>query len=229
MKTKFGAIIVDGSGKLGGHVVAKNRGGSYMRTKTTPINPQSAHQTTIRNRMSVLSTGWGALTQPQRDLWNKAVSAFKKTDIFGDIKSPSGFNLYVKLNCNLALVGVAAIVSPPSPIALPSFTTATLAAATGAQTLALTYLPTPVPAGVAIVIECTPAMNPGKSFVKNDFRYVSKIAAAGASPFAAGVAYIARLGAIGSAGKVIWMRITTYSITTGQKGIPIVISAIIAA
>jgi hypothetical protein len=55
------------------------------------------------------------------------------------------------------------------------------------------------------------------------------IAAAAASPAALGAAYIARLGAIGAAGKYIWVRITVYSLTTGQKGIPVVIKAVIAA
>jgi len=36
MKTLFGAIVVDGRGKLGGHVASKNRHGSYFRTKVSP-------------------------------------------------------------------------------------------------------------------------------------------------------------------------------------------------
>jgi hypothetical protein len=78
-------------------------------------------------------------------------------------------------------------------------------------------------------VEATPAIAPGRSFVKNDFRFVQLIAAAAASPAALGAAYIARLGAIGAAGKYIWVRITVYSLTTGQKGIPVVIKAVIAA
>ena len=34
-KIKFGAMMVDASGKLGGQVFAKNRGGAYIRTKTS--------------------------------------------------------------------------------------------------------------------------------------------------------------------------------------------------
>ena len=37
MKTKFGAIIVAGSGKINGFVASKNRAGAYLRTKVTPV------------------------------------------------------------------------------------------------------------------------------------------------------------------------------------------------
>ena len=49
MKIKWGALVVDGRGKLGGHVAAQNRGGSYLRTKVTPSNPQTTFQTGVRS------------------------------------------------------------------------------------------------------------------------------------------------------------------------------------
>ena len=39
MKIKFGSEVVDGRGKIGGHVYSKNKGGAYKRTKVTPSNP----------------------------------------------------------------------------------------------------------------------------------------------------------------------------------------------
>jgi hypothetical protein len=229
MKTKFGAIIVAGSGKIGGHVASKNRSGSYLRTKVTPVNPQTAYQTTIRNRLATLAVAWGALTDAQRGAWNAAVGSYKGTNVFGDIVNPSGFNLFQRLNNNLSQIGVAQINTPLTPVALPSFTTLTLTAAAGAQTLSLAYLPTPVVAGIAVCVDFTPAIVPGKTFVKNQFRRVGIVAAAAASPYNAAANYIARLGAIGAATKKIWCKVTVYSLTTGQKGIPVIVSAVIAA
>lgn len=229
MKTKFGAIIVAGSGKLGGHVAAKNRSGSYLRTKVTPVNPQTTFQSAIRNRLATLATAWGSLTDAQRLAWNNAVNQYKGTNIFGDIVNPSGFNLYTRLNSNLGLIGVAPISLPLLPVALPSFLSMAVTPAAGAQTIGGAYTPTPIPAGVAIRVDATPAMPAGRMFVKNDFRFVQLLAAAAASPAALGAAYITRFGAVGSAGKRIFFRFTAYSLTTGQKGIPIIVSAIIAA
>src|SRR3546814_3353017 len=47
-KVKFGALMTDARGKLGGHVFSKNRAGSYLRTKVTPVNQQTSYQTSVR-------------------------------------------------------------------------------------------------------------------------------------------------------------------------------------
>ena len=229
MKIKFGSIVIAGSGKIGGHVASKNRAGAYIRTKTTPVNPQTGYQTQVRNRLSTLATAWAGLTDAQRNGWNNAVGTFKSTNVFGDVVNPSGFNLFQKLNNNLAKINVAQINTPPVPVALPAFTTVTLTPAAGAQTIGMAFTATPIPAGVSVRVSATPAMAAGKTFVKNQFRFVSLIAAAAASPFALGAPYITRLGAVGAAGKRIWVKTEFVSLTTGQVGVSQIFSAVIAA
>lgn len=97
-KIKFGMMMTDARGKLGGQVFSKNRAGAYVRTKVTPVNPQTALQQEGRELLGALSTQWGLLTQAQIDQWNQAVDEWKTTDVFGDIKKPSGKNLFTKLN-----------------------------------------------------------------------------------------------------------------------------------
>tara|TARA_R110000868_G_scaffold8547_2_gene44153 strand:+ start:398 stop:1081 length:684 start_codon:yes stop_codon:yes gene_type:complete len=116
MKIKYGSLVVDGSGKIGGHVASKGRAGSVLRTKVTGINPQSSAQNKSRALLGSLSTGWSNLTEGQRDSWNGAVKDYATTDIFGDIKTPSGFNLYVKLNANLIASGQTAIDIAPEKV-----------------------------------------------------------------------------------------------------------------
>jgi len=66
MKIKWGAIVVDGRNKIGGHVASKNRAGAYLRTKVTPVNPNTGYQAGVRNTLSTLSSGWRALEEAQR-------------------------------------------------------------------------------------------------------------------------------------------------------------------
>lgn len=220
LKIKFGSIIVDGSGKIGGHVVSSNRGGKYMRTKSTPINPQSVDQNAIRSRLSSLSTGWGGLTEDQRNAWNGAVGLFSKTNIFGDKTKPSGINLYVKLNANLLILGEAQIDVPPLPVAIPAIENLSFIATTGANTIALTFAPTPVPAGFSMLIEATAGYSAGKSNVKNKFRVIDFLPAATATGYALGVKYVAKFGDLAAAGSKISVRAYLVSTDTGQKGLP---------
>lgn len=120
MKVKFGMIVTEGRGKLGGHVFSKNRSGAIVRTKVTPINGKTNAQMSARGLLTTFSQNWAGLTQAQRDAWNGAVDSFKKTNIFGDQYKPTGKNLYTKLNINLALIGLAAISKPPLPPELPN-------------------------------------------------------------------------------------------------------------
>jgi hypothetical protein len=169
MKMKFGAIVVAGSGKIGGHVASKNRSGAYLRTKTTPSNPNTSYQSAARGILGSLSQGWSALTDEQRLSWNNAVKDFASTDIFGDIKNPSGFNLYVKLNSNLLNAGEAIISVAPAKAEIPfgSLTAANMVVATGALTLELDGADIN---GANVFIYATPALSAGTSYAKNRFR-----------------------------------------------------------
>jgi len=216
MKVKFGALVVDGRGKIGGHVMSKNRSGAYMRTKVTPTNPNTASQSAVRSILTGLSQAWRGLTQAQRNAWNGAVSSFATTDIFGDIKNPSGINLYVKLNANLAEVGVSAISLPPLPESVAAPILGAITATAGSPAFTVAFTPTPVPADTSYIVRCTAQVSPGKKFVKNLYRNVSVIAAAAASPANILAAYVAKFGTLVE-GQKIGIEILAVNETTGQK------------
>ncbi len=155
--------MVDGRGKAGGHVMSKNRGGAYMRTKVTPSNPQTTSQQTTRSSLSSFAQSFRSLTQLQIAGWNNAVQNFKGTNIFGDVVNPSGINLYVKLNTLLALVGAAPLTDAPLPGEVASLLTLSGAAAAGAGTFTVAFTPTPVPADHSLVILASKQFSPGVS------------------------------------------------------------------
>lgn len=228
MKAKFGAIVVDGRGKLGGHVFSKNRGGSYMRTKVTPTNPQTSFQAAVRNRLTAFAQAWRSLTQDQRNAWNSAVSNFAKTDVFGDIKQPTGLNLFVKLNSNLDQVGVASIDLPPLPAEVEPVLTISATATAGIASLDVTFTPTPVPLGTAFILELTAQVSPGRNFLKNEFRVLEIVDAGDVSPTNSVIAYVARFGSL-IEGQKIGVRMIPVNKVTGQKGQALSTDLIVAA
>jgi hypothetical protein len=228
MKMKFGALVIDGRGKIGGHVASKNRGGAYLRTKVTPVNGQTSAQTSIRNRFTTLSQGWRGLTEAQRDAWNAAIADYSRTDIFGDLHQPTGFNLYQRLNNNLVTIGEAAISTPPLPSAVGEVVASSLAVAAGAGTMSL-VMAGAVPADTNVkVFACAP-VSAGKSFVKSQYRLISILAPAAATPVNLKAAYEAKFGSVGMAGQKIFVKLTAVNATTGQEGTPSQVSAIVAA
>lgn len=118
-KIKWGAIVVDGRGKLGGHVFTKTRSGATMRTKVTPVNPQTSAQASARSRLGGNSQAWATLTEAQRESWQVRAKETSKTNVFGDQYFPSGKNLFTSLNNNLLLIGEPTIAVAPAMSQMP--------------------------------------------------------------------------------------------------------------
>lgn len=226
MKCKWGALVVDGRNKIGGHVASKNRAGAYFRTKVTPMNPATTYQLNVRNRLAGLSTAWRALTEAQRLAWNTVVDHFAATDIFGDLRNPTGFNLHQMLNNNLLNVGESVITDPPLPEAVDAFTSMSFEIKNTVEAVTITFAP-PIDAGMKAILSATPAISPGISFVKSEYRQIAVLDNADVSPYDALADYSAKFGAIGATGMKVFIQMKQVNTTTGQAGLAIAASALI--
>lgn len=169
-KIKFGMMMTDARGKLGGQVFSKNRSGAYVRTKVTPVNAQTSYQQLVRFVLGSLSAGWSGLSDSARKAWDSAVRDWERSDVFGDNRTPTGKNLYTGLNQNLQLAGLSLVALPPEKVEMPvveflkaDFNTDTsklLASTRGDST------------GFSFQIWATPPMSQGTNFVKNKLRYI---------------------------------------------------------
>ena len=168
MKVKFGSLIVNGSGSIGGHVISTNRGGAFMRTKVTPVNPNTTYQASTKARFGNLTSSWRALTDAQRQTWADAVSSWQSTDIFGDKLNPSGMNLYVKLNRNLCSINYGHImVAPPKQeMPNPGFDYSTIGISGGEIRL---YLENLTADGQKVEIWATPIVSNGVTYVEKQY------------------------------------------------------------
>lgn len=226
MKIKFGALVVDGRGKIGGHVASKNRSGAYMRTKVTPVNRRSSAQMGVRSLLSGIAESWRELTADQVAAWNASVADYQKTDIFGDIKKPTGFTLYQKLNNNAQRCDGAAITTPPLPIGVPFVDDLALTVMDDGA-VSLSFTPSPVPAGQAYIISATRPLSAGISFVKSEFRIISIVLAAAASPLDLSALYAAVFGAPSNAGSKVFLQVKIVDLATGIAGTPVQTSTLV--
>ena len=226
MKAKFGAIVVGGSGKLGGHVVTKNRQGYAFRTKVTPINRKTSYQTIQRNSFGDASQAWRALSASQRTAWESFAGDISKSNIWGDKYQPTGKNAYALINLNIALTGGSAVSDPPlstPATALTSFAVGTNT--TAAQTL--TFGVSPVPTGMKVILYATRPVSAGVGSPGERFRKFSTVAAAATTPVNSFAAYSTKFGTPVS-GKKIFFKAVVINITTGQRSSEISANGIVA-
>jgi len=226
-KVKYSALVSDMRGKLNGSVASRNRGGAYLRNKTTPLNPQSNYQTNVRNYFSDVAKAWRGLLAEERTAWNSAVSGFITTDVFGDGLTPSGSNLHQKLNLNLKNIGVAVITTPPTPAAVPTFATLSLAIAKGAGTATIAFTPA-IAATEKVLLYATPGMSPGKTFAKNDYRLIGILTSADVTPENIKSAYETKFGTIPAAGQKVFVKIKEITILSGLQSAVRTASTIVA-
>lgn len=170
-KIKFGMMMTDARGKLGGQVFSKNRAGAYVRTKVTPSNARTVAQQASRSILGSLSIGWNALSELAVKAWNEAVNDWKSTDVFGDLKTPSGKNLYIQLNKNLLQSGQVALTLPPAKTDVPEFLGTGLEIKVLEREINITGL-TEVPTGSVLQIWATAPLSNGVNYVKNRMRVI---------------------------------------------------------
>jgi hypothetical protein len=228
MKALFGAIVVAGSGKVGGHVFTKNRGGAVMRTKVSPANAQTPRQSAVRNLFTTLSQAWKDLTQAQRDGWNAAVSNYARTDLFGSLRMPSGLNLFQRLNNVIMNCGGSMITTAPLPGFVPEVTISAFTATVGTPSMSVTFNG-PVVEDCAIIAFATAPMSAGRSYVKSDYRQIKIIQPAASSPENLLSAYVAKFGNTGAVGQKIFVKFVSANLITGQTSTGSVASVITVA
>jgi len=216
-KIKFGMMMTDARGKLGGQVFSKNRGGAYVRTKVTPSNPQTLAQTIVRTNLGNISQLWNSLTTDQIAGWNSAVENWKSTDIFGDIKIPSGKNLFTKLNVNLLNTTRPVVLDVPEKQSVNVQPQVTVSYDTATSAWTLTSLPS-IP-GIVYQVEATPTVPNGVSYVKNRFRVVAYGADATALATAMASGYADKFGEP-ELGAKVFARVRAIG-DNGQASLPI--------
>lgn len=227
-KVKLSALVSEMRGKLNGSVFSRNRGGAYLRTKVTPLNPQTSYQVAVRALLTQFAQAWRGLTQTQRDAWSHSVNNWSTTDVFGDVQNPTGNTLYTRLNINIVNAGGSAISTPPSPVGAAALATLSVTATFTGDVFTAAFTPDPVPAGHAMVVEATPMLSPGISNANSQFRQIANVAAATNSPEDLFSAYTAKFGSL-IAGQRVFIRAKLVNLNTGEKSQTLVATAIVGA
>jgi hypothetical protein len=225
MKVKFGAIVTDGRGKIGGHVMSKNRGGAYMRTKVTPSNPRTATQQANRALLGSLSASWSSLTDAFRASWNGAVNDWVSTNIFGDTIKPTGKNLYVALNKNINAIGGATIDTAPEKVEMPILGLTDVVVDISEGEITLDYngnVDT-----IQVVIASTGPLSAGTSFTKGKFRKIYNAFGSNISQSQLYDAYVERFG-VPTAGQNISFEVKLVE-ANGQISVPETAKALVQA
>lgn len=228
-KIKFGMMMTDARGKLGGQVFSKNRSGAYIRTKVTPVNPRTDFQQANRSLLGSLSSGWSTLTEAQRNAWNGAVEQWQKTNVFGDLQKPTGKNLFTSLN-KVALANFAdavLLLTPPAKVEFPAITIESGSITASNTAILITFNGAELQ-GSSIQVRATPPVSAGTSYVTNLLRSIGPAFEVTEGNFiSTGLSYRDRFGTI-TVGQKIFVEVRQVAVN-GQLGVPMIYELIAIA
>ena len=214
-------LDVPRSGSYQGITSSRNRFGQYVRTRATPVNPNSSFQGAVRARLAANAAAWRDLSDLQRDGWLSLGLMMARTDSLGQSYDLTGFQAYVSVNNNLTAAGEATVDDAPALSTPEALLTATVTLE-DTPTLSIAYTVTPLPASTKLFVFASPQRSQGRSF-ENDFRLVFVSAAAAASPANALAGYVARFGNPVLGNKIFFSLVTHFG---GFTSAPLLTSAV---
>jgi hypothetical protein len=196
---KFLAYLGDLAGSMAGCTWSRNKGGDYIRARTTPTNPNTIKQTAARSILGTLSSAWGSLTGAQRTAWGDWASLNPIVDSLGTSIVRSGQQAFVGLNARLLGAGAVLVATPPAVTGPADLVTATAVATAATGIVVVTYTVTPAPAGLKLAFWATLPMPAGRNPNRKQARLIGYSAAAAASPQSFTVPYPAAAGQVSNA------------------------------
>lgn len=174
MKYKFGSIITDGSGKLGGQVFSRNHYGNFVKNKVSPIQPNTVSQLNLRSIMASVTSAWESLTDSQRFEWSKFSESYPQKDRFGHTFYLSGFNFFRKINMVRLTQSMPLLSSPLAPLPFPVWELVDITAFSLNPSIFCFINPSP-PAGYIYQVFSTPVLSPGVNYCKGKFVLIGNI------------------------------------------------------
>ena len=106
-------LDVPQSGRLGTAVSYKTRSGQFRRRYVIPRDPRTQLQVSRRMALRRATYLWGSLTEAQRVAWTAVAHGVRTRRRLNQSGVLSGYLLFVKINCNLASLGLSTVTDPP--------------------------------------------------------------------------------------------------------------------
>lgn len=179
-----GAMVSQASGRIGGTIFSRNRGGAYCRNGSIPTTVTTPAAQLIKAITAAQSQAWAGLDEVVREQWREFATQNPVINRLGQSRTLSGHQAFVQTNARLVYGGFDALESPVLGAAPAPFIPGAVTFTPGTSTLTVAYTPTPAPAGVAVQVFAYLANSTGVAYVKNRLALVATTAAAAATPAA---------------------------------------------
>jgi len=223
---KYHGIFADNyRGHLAGMVGTRGAYGAVLRTRVTPVNPETPAQLAVRNFFKGTSSGFNLLTPAQMEAWRTLGSETKRTDSQGAKYKLTAINMYKSVNQPLLYAGELAIADPPSSLAVTPMTDFGIPEpiTPATTTLDLEFGPDPLSATEKLVVDIVENVSAGISNVSSKYSRLAVSIAGKDSPLTVTINLTPIIG------RRYWLQARILDISNGQYSAPLEASVVVTA
>ena len=177
-----GVAVSQASGRVGGTIFSRNRGGAYMRNGSMPVTVTTPYAQAIKGITAAQSQAWAATTDAIREQWREWATQNPVINRLGQSRTLSGHQAYIQINARLVYAGFAAITSPPVGAAPAAVAPGAVTWDSSPLKLTVAFAASPAPAGIAVQTYAYLADSPGVRYVRNRLALIQTSAAAATTP-----------------------------------------------
>jgi hypothetical protein len=164
-------------GQIGGVVFSRNRFGLYMRSNTSPVNPMSPRQTTIRSIFTQMAQRWrDTVTPTQRARWESYAQGTPLPDQYGLKQTMLGLNMYQRFNVPWVDIGETVVDDAPTAAGQAPMLTVTLIGNSVEGIKATAIVPTLTTNDRIVILRCAAAVSRARNFFNGPWTFNSSFA-----------------------------------------------------
>lgn len=112
-RCKYGAIITEINGSIGGTTMQRNRYGFTIKQKPSQVRPSKIGQIQAQTRVSQTQSAWFSLTDSQRSSWNLYAASFPVATRLDSTAFLNGYNLFCKYHM-IRFLSTTTILTDPA-------------------------------------------------------------------------------------------------------------------
>lgn len=171
-KILYGPAIAEARGSVAGTTFSRNTYGAYMRNKTSPTQPQSPRQQTVRALFTQVSQYWrDTLVGSERMAWEDYAAQTPLSDVFGNKQILKGNAMFCRFNVRWMDMGNAILVNAPATPGEAPAMIVTLAGTAAAGITITAFSPTLLTADYISVLQAAEPVAPSRNFFNGPFKH----------------------------------------------------------
>jgi len=206
MKVKFGSIITEGHGRIGGTVVQGSPSGPILRIAVSTAKKKTLSSGTHQSMYTSIASKWRTLSDIQR----KSFDVVNKDDL-------DPFIFFLSLNLNLISSGYPAISEYTGKKSVFPDNSFQASFSAYDETFLISYLSN-VPVGQAVKVFATPVMSSGVSNPRSAYRQIGIITSGDLYAIDLFSQYVQVFGIPGNQNGKVFLRFVPFSTISGETG-----------